>query len=159
MTSQSTAYDLSLFEARKERRERKGSSQIKVVKSQKTKKRTPIKKVAVFCLFVALIATLIYSKVQLTEITDKTSRMQSELAALNGETTRLELELEGKTSFGTVEEYATEYLGLSKVSASQIEYIDLSDGNKVESLGETGLASVWAKLRNAVVGFVEYIGN
>lgn len=156
MATENTAYDLSLFETKKVKKER-SEEEIKVIKP-KAKKHSPILTIAVFCLFIALVSTLIYSKVQLTEISDNISREQSELASLEGEATRLQLELEGKTSFGTIEEYATEYLGLSKVSSSQIEYIDLSDGNKVESLGEEGLASLLAKLKTALTGFVEYIG-
>lgn len=156
MATENTAYDLSLFETKKVKKER-SEEEIKVI-NPKAKKHSPILTIAVFCLFIALVSTLIYSKVQLTEISDNISREQSELASLEGEATRLQLELEGKTSFGTIEEYATEYLGLSKVSSSQIEYIDLSDGNKVESLGEEGLASLLAKLKTALTGFVEYIG-
>jgi cell division protein FtsL len=160
MDRNGAAYDLSLFEARDRKRAEAHSSankDIKVVRS-KGKKRNPILTASVFCVFIALIATLIYSKVVLTEINDKISDEQSTLSELQGEATRLSLELEGKTSFGTIEEYATEYLGLSKVSSSQIEYIDLSDGNKIESLGSQGIATVFYKLKTLLTGFVEYIG-
>ena len=158
MERNGAAYDLSLFESRERRKaEPTAEKEIKVVRS-KAKKRNPIYRASIFCVFVALIATLIYSKVMLTEINDQILDEQSTLSELQGEATRLSLELEGKTSFGTIEEYATEYLGLSKVTASQIEYIDLSDGNKVEALGSFGLASVFNKLKGFLTGFVEYIG-
>ena len=156
---QETAYDLSLFEAKRAPRERKAKeSEIKVVKGKgKGKKKSLLSRIVVFGMFLILISTLIYSKVELTEVGENITSEQALLAELQGEATRLELELEGKTSFGTIEEYATEYLGLSKVSSAQIEYIDLSEGNKIESRGDVGLASLWAKVKTAVLGFVEYI--
>ncbi len=157
---QETAYDLSLFEARRAPRERKSKTdEIKVVKGKGkaiSKKKGLFSKIVVFGVFVILISTLIYSKVELTEVGEDITSQQALLAELQGEATRLELELEGKTSFGTIEEYATEHLGLSKVSSAQIKYIDLSEGNKIESLGDVGLASLWAKLKTAVISFVEY---
>lgn len=150
------AYDLSLFEERKNRRESKNED-IKVVRPR-TKKHNPFVIASLFCVFIALISTLIYSKVMLTEVNDRILAEQSALAELRGEETRLSLELESKTSFGTIEEYATEYLGLTKVTQSQIEYIDLSDGNKVEALGSSTISAFFDKLRGFFTGFVEYIG-
>lgn len=154
----SEAYDLSLYESRA-KKDRQRERQMEILpKTTKKKKQSPIKLLVSFACILSLVAVLIYSKVQLTEIGDDIIAQQNVSRELEGERTRLSLLLEGKTSYKTIEEYATEKLGLSKISSSQIQYISLCDGNKAEVLKDSGLKSLMNNIKEYFEGLMAYIG-
>lgn len=51
---------------------------------------------------------------------------------------RLNLQLEGTVSLKNAEDYATNQLGMSKLESGQIEYVTLTQGNKIEADTQQG---------------------
>ena len=62
--------------------------------------------------------------------------MRSAIEAEKSENVRLNSQLNGITSIGNIDDYATRVLGMAKVESYQVEYIDLGqDGGVLYSSG------------------------
>lgn len=126
---QNAAYDLSRFE------EKAKEPKISVVKTpqNKPKKKPHTMRIVSLAMVVTLIMTaFIYSQMMLNELTSTIYEANKDLSVLRSENTRLNMELESKTSLKNAEEIATAQLGLSKMQRSQTEYVQLTQGDKVE---------------------------
>ena len=87
----------------------------------------------------ALVCAVIYSHVQLTELTGEIQDARAELTAANSWNSYWSNTLDSKTNLRTVEEAATTRLGMIKADPSQITYIRLEDESVIEkSAGSTG---------------------
>lgn len=144
----SEAYDLSMYEPR---------AKITALHSKKAtkadKRRAKLQKlintaatVAVAASVLFVIAFMISSQVQLTEMNSAISRAETELNETISETKRLESELAAQMSAQSVEEYA-ESVGLRPVESGQIDYITVTPIVKDEVEPTVGFwASVWNTL-------------
>ncbi len=122
------AYDLSRFEKKKVTR--------LPVKKKKEKQRPKFLSYisTVLCVVVAVTITamMMLSRVELNEMTTKISKANKQLNQLKNENVRLTLQAESKISLNAVEAYATNVLGMKKLQRYQIEYINLTDSDRVE---------------------------
>ena len=98
-----------------------------------------------FCAIMGLVVSMVYGQVQLTELTNN---VNAEVTLLN-EANTMEIYLNTKTlsqyDLSEVERYATQSLGMSKISESQITYVNLADEDVGTVLLETetsGLTSL-----------------
>ncbi len=164
MTQSGAAYDLSRFEqtAPRVKPQQHQQPQLKVVKTStrakaKTKRMLAMFKVA-FCAIalVTVAATVVYTRAVLTEVGESINMASKELKELKSENGRLAAELESKLSLRNVEEYATVNLGLSKIEQDQIEYVNLSEGDKIE-LAQTGEPNLLDKLEAWFDNVMAYI--
>lgn len=104
----------------------------------------------------ALMVLLCY--VQLTVLSADTVELKSQLAALETEHVVLTAEYEQMFDLATVRQ-AAEAAGMSKPSASQICYLDISEGDSVEVYQEAEdgpLARLRAFMSHGVYAVVEY---
>lgn len=132
------AYDLSLFEPSvKEQQKKNRNNVIKISEEQLERSRRPkyrpttvISVLFVAMLIVSVLGTMIYSQVQLNELTTKINSMTKQLDESESVYTQLEMKAESKLSLKKVEDYAMNTLNMKKVEPQQIEYISLSKGDK-----------------------------
>ena len=165
-TRESVAYqraempDLSRFDTRRRRHLRVVESvpakqQAKAVK--KSRLVTPLRAAAVLMMAVLCLA-MVYSNMQLTELTSDISAREASLAELQSTTVSLTTKREETYSTAYIEDYAQNVLGMVKVDASQMEYVELSNPERIEVTG-TG-ASVSGAVGSLVRGFtavLEYL--
>ena len=130
-TNHNLAYDLSLFEQRPEKKiEEKKKPQPPVLKSGLTP--VMVIKGAVVTLIISLaLGLMLYNRVQLTQIDDKIDTQTTQLNELKGDEIRLDVALDSRVSLKTVEDYATNVLGLRMIEKYQVQYVTLSSGDKV----------------------------
>ncbi len=147
-TSQSAAYDLSLFESKK--------AKLVALKPNKKEMKSNSRRahlqtalnvsayVAIALVVLGIIGLLITSNVQLTELNSKIAESETRLAEVKSEQVRLESELAGQTSIANVNEYALEH-GMKMADNSQICYITVSGTDTVTvASGNTNFfASLW----------------
>ena len=88
-------------------------------------------------LVIAVASALLYSRVLLTERISEVTEASAEYTKLEAEDTRMNLELEGKVSLVNAEEYAQTQLGMVKKENKNVEYIRLTQENKIEVPQET----------------------
>lgn len=83
-------------------------------------------------LVIAVTSALLYTRVQLTECTQKVESANETYTSLEAEGTRMSLELEGKVSLKNAEDYASSELGMTKMDNKSVEYLRLTQENKIE---------------------------
>ena len=96
--------------------------------------------IAPFALIGALAAafltvTAITAQVSVVNISGESVALQSKLAELEEEQTRLRIAYESAFNLAEIEEYATTNLGMQKPNAAQITYIDTSAPDKAVVTG------------------------
>lgn len=165
-TRESVAYqraempDLSRFDTRRRRHLRVVESVPAKQQAQAAKKIrlvTPLRAAAVLMMAVLCLA-MVYSNMQLTELTSDISAREASLAELQSTTVSLTTKREETYSTAYIEDYAQNVLGMVKVDASQMEYVELSNPERIEVTG-TG-ASVSGAVGSLVRGFtavLEYL--
>lgn len=132
----SLAYDFDLFmpkTAESQRAEIVKMPQKKVNKASRNAARGRVSKVvsivAVGTLLVTMICAGIALRVEISEVNSQILDAKSELSALSGEETRINMEIGRLTSFKNIEEEA-QAMGMRKMDKSQIVYIRVNEGNK-----------------------------
>lgn len=133
MSRSNLAYDFSRFDDRKQnaRTTTKQTAEIKVAPKSEPKAH-PVRVFALIAAIVVVASAMIYSQVVLTELGDKVNAVTNDINIVKSENVRKATELDSKMSLKSVEEYAENNLGLVKLDQSRIEYVSLSEDNKIE---------------------------
>ena len=84
-------------------------------------------------LVVIMACLIIYNDIKITTLSKETSVLKAELESYKDENVQLKYEYEKAYSSSAVEEYAKNILNMSLVDKSQIEYIELSNEDKIET--------------------------
>lgn len=92
--------------------------------------------VAVFC---AVWMGLLVMQAKCESITSQITDLREQMDIAEGEKVRLTAELNSKMSTEKIEDYAVNKLGMVKAESYQINYIDLSEGDKVVVSGGKSL--------------------
>jgi len=123
----SAAYDLSRFERRQP-----AAPQMQVIKNASPRPRLRAQSIVLFLVCAVLVATMIYSNIRLNEAYTDIAQKSEELALLENEQIRLEMEVGSKVSLSSVEDHAKSKLGLGSVESYQVEYVSLVENSKIE---------------------------
>ena len=127
---ESTAYDLSKFERKQEKK-----PQIRVIKGKKAQRVNRVAIVKIFfaaVIVIGITSLMIVNRVALTEIGEEINAANEDLQILQSENTRLNVELEEKMSLDNIEEKAVNELGLTKMNNYQVQYLNLTQEDKIE---------------------------
>lgn len=108
---------------------RKTRSQLKA--ETRRANRRAFKALSVAVVMLCFVGMVIYSRVQLDEISRDITRTQSQMGVLQSENTRLEMKLNSMVSLNKVDDYAKNVLGMVKQEGYQVEYVDLEGTDKV----------------------------
>ncbi len=146
------AYDLSRFApARQEsRRPRLTVANPGAKARARARAAYALKVVAMALALAAAIAALLYSQAVLSELKAEANTVQNDLRDMESEQVRLSAELESKISMRNIEEYATQKLGMAPLDKSQITYVDLSQGDRIELSSESPKQTLGERLRLAI---------
>ncbi len=129
----SLAYDFDMFLPKK------NTEPAKIVKMPQKKKTSSrrranlvvaesVKKVAIIAFVLSVICANIFLRVRITEVNNDINNIKTEIAELESENTRLNVELENRISFKNIEEAAVQ-LGMKKMDKSQVIYIKTNKSN------------------------------
>ena len=153
---QSEAYDLSLFEERPAKVVAlKPNKKLIQARKRQEKMQMVLNTVVTLCiaaLAVAVLGTMIASRVRLTEMESAITEREQQLVILKSENTRLTDDLARKMSAKSVEEYAVSVLGMQKADTNQIAYVTVESGDKAEVAQEEE-GSFWASIAGAIGDF------
>lgn len=132
--------------------------ELKVVENRK-KNSNPfvLRTVVVFVMVMGILAAILYNNMILTELTSEIERSEAQYEQLKNEYRLMQMELESQTSLRTVEEIAKNELGMSKVEDYQVQYIDLSEGDRV-IMARAPKLKLSEKIYRAYCGVLEYMG-
>lgn len=157
------AYDLSRFDttqrdrrARERREEAKNNIHMAPLASV-AKSGSKLKLVAVVAVFFAALFTVTYFNVKRDDVTRMVAAQEAKLESAKDDNLLLQNKLDAVANISYIEKYATENLGMTKVNATQKQYIPLNieslfEVDKDDSAGFIGSVKRWF---NSVL---EYIG-
>ena len=111
---------------------------VKVPQKDNVKKKSGVNfsSFLLFSVVCVCLAAIVLNHATLTETTAEVSRLEKQLDQLKDEKILLDIHMDEKTNFKSVEELAEEELGMIKIQSYQIEYINISQDNKIEVLKE-----------------------
>lgn len=148
-------------------RKQQSTQKAATVQHKKTKKGARIRQhirlvtpARLFCaVFVAILCvSLIYSQMVLTVETHKLSQNETDLKTLQSEHVSLMSKYEQKYNADYIAEYAENTLGMVKLNASQIEYIELSGKEGIEvSASAPSTGGVVGSLVRGFTALLEYL--
>jgi cell division protein FtsL len=155
------AYDFSRFEPVEQKKEPEKMQKIpapkkKQVKKQSVRPATVVKWVFVSAFVMLSLASIMVGNIKITQLNDEITNSQKSLDVLKSNQVSLDAKLEARMSMQKVEDYAVNKLGLAKVQPFQIEYVHLTNQDKVVvSGGGTGISGSFKNLIHSVMEYFE----
>lgn len=151
------AYDLSRFEEK----QKKPSMQV-IPPKKPLRKGTvlgmkPAKAITMLLIVGVLASVLIYNRVLIIEANEEIRQANSQMTILESEGTRLDMEFEGKTSLKNIEDYATQNLGMQKMEKQQVQYVSLSEEEKVVLSKDMVKPNIFQRISGWFQNFLEYL--
>ncbi|MDP4109019.1 MAG: hypothetical protein Q8878_03210 [Bacillota bacterium] len=134
-TRESVAYDYARFDNRMAVREAVRAEKKQSAEKTKAKKRA-IPPSIIFTYFAVLIISgvIVFNYMQVTMLSDRTSRLEQEIETLKSEETYMRAKQEKMLNLSDVEEYAKNKLHMVKADGSQIDYIQMSNPDQIQIL-------------------------
>ena len=161
------AYDLSRFDtaeiderARKRREEYQQEQQARqlMLNSRSASKTGSLLKIVSVCVvFLAIFSAVNYQNVRVDSMARKITAQQEQLVNAQEENALLQSKLDAKVNTAYVEDYATNVLGMVKISQSQVDYLEVNTESLVE-VSDTGTKGMYESLMNWLDDVKEYIG-
>lgn len=170
MPNRSEAYDFSLFEnrmdntapVRQPRREERREQEHKIrrlpqkqLEKNARPQRHPVRLMAAtafFGLVMASVVSVVYSQVQLTELTESINAASTQLEEAKSLEIQMNMQASQKMNGTEVENYAVNELGMNKISGSQVSYVNVAQqdrGTVVRDVdGGSVLEQIWATVRS-----------
>lgn len=152
------AYDLSLFEPKRQEWHEQKDNIVVLPQEQLEKNRRqkvqPLRLAAnLFCMaaVVSIVTAIVFSQVQLTELTDQVNTAAAQLEESESVYTQLKMRSDAQYTLQTVEDYAKDTLGMQKINQNQVTCVSLSEGDEGEVLQQIGgnwWDSLWNWLQN-----------
>lgn len=90
-----------------------------------------LKALGVAAILLGFVGVIIFSRIKVDELNRNIQSQKAKLDVLNSQNTALEMKMNSMVSLDKVEEYAENQLGMVKQEAYQVEYVDLTDSEKV----------------------------
>lgn len=149
------AYDLSKYENAVEKPHQEVKTKIKVQRAKAETVGSAPKVILLTIVAGLLLGLVIYGKVQNAAIHTDIANQNKYVDTLRSENVRMQTEIESKSALKSVEDYATNILGMQKLDKSQIEYLSLENGNVVDIPDQS--ENFFVKIKNGFEDFVEYL--
>lgn len=143
MATSTTAYDFEMFEPKRrtEQEPVRKNNVIELPRERLEENRRPkhsvwkmLPTILSFLIITGMAGAYIYGQVQLAELSDSLGSVTKQLSEDQSVYTQMKMKSESQTSLGTVENYASDKLGMEKVNQKQIENVALSSGDKTQVL-------------------------
>lgn len=162
MTSRNSnaAYDFAMFEPKRKVPEAPAPKKnvIELPQERLEENRRPKRRLGrilpaamAFIVIAGLVGSYVYGQVQLTELTESLDTANRTLSESQSDYTQLQMKSDSKLSLETVENYATQKLGMKKATQDQVTTVQLSKGDKAEIVQKDGdfgpLGKLWGFLR------------
>lgn len=130
-TRESVAYDLARFDNRSTVRQA-ADVPLRQVRTGKRKKNAISFSMALSYFMVLFIAgVIVFSYMQVTMLSDQSSKLQEQIEKLAAEETTLRAQQEKMYNLNYIEEYAKNNLNMVKADKSQIEYVEMAKPDQI----------------------------
>ena len=131
------AYNYDYFEVDEERvrqrpqivEKRKQKKQLKEQANQGA--RSSLKIMVVSAVLFAMLAAVMYCRVQLDEINSRYNEVKNQIVIAQSDNVRLNMELDAMASVYNIDKYAVEVLNMYKIGEQQINYLQPEFGSEL----------------------------
>ncbi len=158
------AYDLSRFDTtERERREKQRRAEekaraIRLAPANKVSTSgSKFKIIMVSLMMFAALFAVNYYNTKKDDVARMVARQEQLLAAAQDDNELLQSKLDSKANIGYIEQYASEKLGMTKVSASQKKYISVNTEDLIE-IDNDDSEGLLGAIKRGFSAFLEYIG-
>ncbi len=158
------AYDLSRFEnqekedsARRRDRESREARKIMLKSRSLSRSGSRIKIIAVCGLIFAALCAVNINNTRSDEWARMVAEQKEVLNEVQEQNALLQSKLDSKANIGYIEEYAADTLGMSKISHSQIDYLELNTENLIETQEDVS-NNIFSSIAEWFKDILEYIG-
>lgn len=155
MNRGNAAYDLSKYENTAPRLSDSEKAKIVVRRAKPQQSGSTLKALATAAMAVLVLSLVVYPKVQQATVMNEINKMNENVTILESENVRMQTAIESKSALNTVENYAVNVLGMQKLDKSQIEYLNIENGNVIVIPEEDG--NIFVKIKHSFEDFLEYI--
>lgn len=90
--------------------------------------------IAGFALFAVMMVFVLLARVQLTQISDETAKIESKISKLSEEEARLKIEYESTFNLTEIEKYATKKLGMIRQGSDSVTFLEMTNVDRAEIL-------------------------
>lgn len=155
MNRGNAAYDLSKYENAAPKLTDGEKSKI-VVRKAKPQQSGSAPKILITAVMAVLVLSLVvYPKVQQATVMADINKLNDQVMILESENVRMQTAIESKSALKAVEDYAVDVLGMQKLDKSQIEYLNIENGNVIEIPEDS--ENLFVKIKHSFEDFLEYI--
>ena len=126
----------------------------------------PVGYLVMLAVVTMMIMTILFSISQIYQTTNTIDDLEKELTNLQTMAAELELAIEEKNDIRVIEQIATDQLGMVGEDSVQRKYISLSDGERIDIIGEEENAvsegtfgTMLSSIAAAFAGFLENLGS
>ncbi|MBQ8642334.1 MAG: septum formation initiator family protein [Clostridia bacterium] len=126
----------------------------------------PVGYLVMLAVITMMIITILFSIAQVYQTTNTIDDLEKELSSLQTTASELELAIEEKNDIRVIEQIATDQLGMVKEDSVQRKYISLSDGERIDIIGEESdtvsegvLGTMLSSIAAAFAGFFENLAG
>lgn len=105
-----------------------------------------------------LMSAMIYGKVRISALYTQRAELEAQLTQLQNDNVTLQAELSEKTNMNTVDEYAREQLGLTKLEKNQIEYVRIETPSVAE-VKDQDSDGILERFKEWIGSFGEYLDS
>ena len=155
------AYDLSMYDnAARREQERERERRARQIKMNMHSVSRSGSKLKLFAVTAVALGALWAVNVQFTKVDDIARKVEDQralLAEAQEENSLLQSRLDSKANISYIEEYAANELGMTKVTNSQINYLDVNTENLIEVTPENN-GSIFSAVADWFGDLLEYIG-
>lgn len=156
------AYDLSLFDDNERRRHEKEKEKvaaggIKMAKSSVSRSGSRIKVIACAAAVFAAFFTANYFNTRKDDMARMVAQQRAEYNDAVNDNSLLRSQLDYKVSIGYIEQYATEELGMQKVTGAQKKYISVNTESLIE-VEHDDSGGFFGSIKGWFEDVLEYIG-
>lgn len=155
MNRGNAAYDLSKYENTAPKLSDSEKANIVVRRAKPQQSGSTLKALATAVMAVLVLSLVVYPKVQQATIMHRINNMNKTVTVLESENVRMQTAIESKSALNAVENYAVNVLGMQKLDKSQIEYLNIENGNVI--VIPENEDNIFVKIKHTFEDFLEYI--
>ena len=151
------AYDLDRLPREEEKPQERVKVKVRTYRETHSAQGVSMFAVVGFALFAVMMVFVLLAKVQLTQITNETVKMESQIRQLKDDEARLKIDYESKFNLTEIENYAVKTLGMVRTSGESVTMLESANVDRAEVLAENDMVgSFFTEFKDFVTSLLAY---
>ena len=153
----SVAYDLDRLPKEEEKPEKRVKVRVRTYREASSAQGVSLFAVIGFAVFVAVMVFVLLAKVQLTQISDESVRLEKHIQELKEDEARLRIQYETTFNLTEIERYAVKKLGMVRADNSAATLMESANVDRAEVLAESDMVgSLFTEFKDFITSLLAY---